>query len=53
LTKIKAVKLVDLHRIAQEVIKSDQLRLAMIGPFKHQAEVEKWLAAALAQKSTK
>lgn len=53
LAKIKAVKLVDVHRIAQKVIKSDQLRLAMIGPFKHQAEVEQWLAAALAQKPGK
>jgi predicted Zn-dependent peptidase len=53
LAKIKAVNLDDLSRIAKQLIKPDQLRLAMIGPFKDQAKVESWLADALAQKGFK
>jgi len=53
LAKIKAVNLDDLSRIAKQLIKHDQLRLAIIGPFKDQAKVEGWIADALAQKGFK
>jgi predicted Zn-dependent peptidase len=53
MAKIKAVNLDDLHRIAKQIIKLDQLRFAVIGPFKSQAKVAGWVAAALAQKPVK
>lgn len=53
LEKIRAVKLVELHQIAQQLIKKEQLRLAIIGPFKDQAKVATWMAEALAQKLIK
>jgi predicted Zn-dependent peptidase len=53
LAKVKAVKLDDLHQIAQQLIIKDQLRLAIIGPFKNQAKVQQWLDDALAQKPVK
>lgn len=53
LAKIKAVNLDDLSRIAQQLIKPDQLRLAIIGPFKDQAKVAGWIADAMAQKGFK
>ncbi|HCC84534.1 MAG TPA: hypothetical protein DEP87_02535 [Candidatus Pacebacteria bacterium] len=50
LAKVKAVKLVDLHRIAKQLIKPDQLRLAIIGPFKSKSKIAKWVADSLVRK---